>query len=103
MLPVSQDVVVVSHWFTIMATPIGCFHLLPNDASSHNEKYYLERELELIRQSNLDLELEALEERHILEVGEEVLLSPVPIKPGESESKAEKESPPDQPAGEIPF
>ncbi len=73
------------------------------EETAYNEEYYLERELELIRQSNLDLELEELEERHIREIGEEVLLSPVPIKPKESESKAEKESPPDQPAGEIPF
>jgi hypothetical protein len=73
------------------------------EETAYNEEYYLERELELIRQSNLDLELEELEERHIREIGEEVLLSPVPIKPGESESKAEKESPSDQPAGEIPF
>jgi hypothetical protein len=73
------------------------------EETAYNEEYYLERELELIRQSNLDLELEEFEERHIWEIGEEVLLSPVTIKPGESESKADKESPPDQPAGEIPF
>jgi hypothetical protein len=72
------------------------------EETAYNEEYYLERELELIRQSNLDLELEELEEIHLREIGEEVLLSPVPTKPGESESNAEKESPPDQPAGEIP-
>lgn len=69
----------------------------------YNEEYYIEREQELIRQSNLDLELEELEERHIREMGEEGLLRPVLIKPGESEPKAEEESPLDQPAGEIPF
>ena len=35
MLPVSQEGVAVSPWFTVKATAIGCFHLLPNDASSH--------------------------------------------------------------------
>jgi len=69
----------------------------------YNEEYYIERERELIRQSNLELELEELEERHIREMGEEGLLPPVPIKPGESESETEVESPLDQPADEIPF
>ena len=69
----------------------------------YNEEYYIERERELIRQSNLDLELEELEERHIQEMREEGLLRPVLIDPGESDSEAEKESPIDQPASEIPF
>jgi hypothetical protein len=69
----------------------------------YNEEYYIERERELIRQSNLDLELEELEERHIQEMCEEGLLRPVLIKSGESESEFEKESPLDHPAGEIPF
>jgi hypothetical protein len=57
----------------------------------------------LIRQSNLDLELEELEDRHIRETREEGLLRPVPINPGESRSEAEKESPINQPEIEIPF
>jgi len=69
----------------------------------YNEEYYIERERELIRQANLELELEDLEERHIREMGEEGLLPPVLIRPGESESETEDESPLDQPAGEIPF
>ena len=69
----------------------------------YNEERYIERERELIRQSNLDLELEELEERQIQEMREEGLLRPVLIKPGESESESEKESPLDHPAGEIPF
>jgi len=69
----------------------------------YNEEYYIERERELIRQSNLDLELEGLEERQIRDMGEEGLLRPVLIKPGESESDAEEGSPLDQPAVEIPF
>jgi hypothetical protein len=69
----------------------------------YNEEYYIEQERELIRQSNLDLELEELEERQIREIREESLLRPVLIKPGESEPETEKDSPLDQPAGEIPF
>jgi hypothetical protein len=69
----------------------------------YNEEYYIERERELIRQSNLDLELEDLEERHIREMREEGLQRPILIKPGESESEAEKESPFDQREVEIPF
>jgi hypothetical protein len=69
----------------------------------YNEEYYIERERELIRQSNLDMELEGLEEKHIRERREKGLLRPVLIEPGESEPEAEKESPIDQPAGEIPF
>jgi len=67
----------------------------------YNEDYYLEQEKELIRQSNLELELEELEERHIREMREDGLLRPVLIKPVESEPETETESPLDQPAGEI--
>ena len=69
----------------------------------YNEEYYIERERELIRQASLELELEDLEQRHIREMGEEGLLPPVLIRPGESKSETEDESPLDQPAGEIPF
>jgi hypothetical protein len=69
----------------------------------YNEEYYIERERELIRQSNLDLELEELEEGQIREMREERLLRPVLIKPGEIESEAENESTPDQPRIDIPF
>ena len=69
----------------------------------YNEEYYIEQERELIRQSNLDLELEGLEERQIREMREEGLLRPVLIKPGEIKSEAEKESPLNQQTGEIPF
>jgi len=69
----------------------------------YNEEYYIEQERELIRQSNLDLELEELEEREIREMREEGLLRPVLIKPGENRSDAEKESPIDQPEVELPF
>ena len=66
----------------------------------YNEEYYIEQERELIRQSNLDLELE---ERDMREMREEGLLRPVLIKPLENKSEAEKESPLYQPEIEIPF
>ena len=69
----------------------------------YNEEYYIEQERRLIRQSNLDLELEELEEKHIRERREKGLLRPVLIEPGEGEPEAEKESSIDQPSGEIPF
>jgi len=69
----------------------------------YNEEYYIEREWELIRQSNLDLELEELEERQIREMREEGLLRPVLIKPGEGGSESEMESTLDQPKVEVPF
>ena len=69
----------------------------------YNEEYYIEQERELIRQSNLELELEELEERHVREMREEDLLRPALIKPGEIESEAEKNSPINQPVGETPF
>jgi hypothetical protein len=73
------------------------------EETAYNEEYYIERERELIRQSNLDLELEELEERHVREMREEDLLRPVFNKPGENESEAEKDSPLNQPVDEIPF
>ena len=73
------------------------------EETAYNEEYYIERELELIRQSNLDLELEELEETHIREMREEGLLRPVLIKPEENESEAERGSQFDQPEFEIPF
>jgi hypothetical protein len=69
----------------------------------YSEEYYIEQERELIRQSNLDLELEELEDGQIREVREEGLLRPVLIKPVESASEAENDSPLDQPLSEIPF
>ncbi len=69
----------------------------------YNEEYYIEREHELIRQSNLDLGLEEIEERHIREMREEGLPRPALIKPVENESEADKESPLDQPEVGIPY
>jgi hypothetical protein len=47
----------------------------------YNEEYYIEQERELIRQSNLDLEIEELEERQIREIREEGLLRPSTSSP----------------------
>jgi hypothetical protein len=44
-----------------------------------------------------------LEERHIQEMQKEGLLHLIPIKHGENAHESEKESPLDQPVGEIPF
>jgi hypothetical protein len=73
------------------------------EETAYNEEYYIERELELIRQSNLDLELEEPEERQVRDMREEDLLRPVFNKPGENESEAEKDSPLNQLLDEIPF
>jgi hypothetical protein len=73
------------------------------EETAYNEEYYIEREQELIRQSNLELELEELEERPVREMREEDLLRPFFNNPGENESEAEKDSPLNQAVGEIPF
>lgn len=73
------------------------------EETAYNEEYYIEREQELIREANLDLELEELEEEHIRQMREEGLLRPTPIKPVENESESDTESPLDQPADQIPF
>ena len=67
----------------------------------YNEEYYIEQEQELIRQSNLDLELEELEERRICEMGEEGLLRPTLVKPGEN--KLEDDAPASLDMSELPF
>jgi hypothetical protein len=69
----------------------------------YNEEYYIERERKLIRQSNLEIELDELEEGQIREMRKEGLLRPVLIKPGKIESEAENESTPDQPRVDVPF
>jgi hypothetical protein len=68
----------------------------------YNEEYYIERERDLIRQSNLEIELEELEGKHIQDTPEESLPQPVFIKPVESQSDAENELPLNKSAGEIP-
>jgi hypothetical protein len=62
------------------------------EETARNEEYYIEWERELIRQSNLDLELEEIEEKHIRDICDEGLPQPIRIEPGESESEAQKES-----------
>ena len=69
----------------------------------YNEDYYIEQERELLRQLNLELEFEEIEEREIREMREEGLKRLVLIKPLDSKAEAEKELPLDQPADQIPF
>lgn len=45
------------------------------EQTAYNEGYYIEREQELIRQSNFELEFEGLEGIYIQEIVEEVLPS----------------------------
>jgi hypothetical protein len=71
--------------------------------TAYNEAYYIEQEQDLIRQSNLDLELEELEERHIQEMRKEGFSHPLPINHGENAPEFEKESPPDQLDYDFPF
>ena len=59
--------------------------------TGYNEEYYIERERELIRRSNLDLELEELEDTYIQEMRDEGLLRPTLINPGEN--KPEQDAP----------
>ena len=47
-----------------------------NEDIVYNEEYYIERERKLIRQSNLELELVGLEEKHIREMRKERPTSP---------------------------
>jgi hypothetical protein len=67
----------------------------------YNEEYYVEHEQELIRRSNLDLELEELEERRIREMREEGLLRPTLVKPGESKLEDDAQASLDM--CELPF
>jgi len=41
------------------------------EETAYNEQYYIDRELELVRQSNLEIELDELEERPVREMREE--------------------------------
>jgi hypothetical protein len=69
----------------------------------YNEQYYIAQEEEMIRQSNLEIELEELEEKYIREMREEGLLRPTLVKPGEQRPMAEMKSMADQPDNEVPF
>lgn len=63
----------------------------------YNEDHYLEQENELIRQSNLDLELEELEDGYIREMREEGLLRPTLVKLGEQKADNNAPAPVDKP------
>ena len=71
----------------------------------YNEDYYIEQEQEMIRESNLELELERLENEAIREMREEGLLRPTLVKPGENKSETnapEPANPSDDP-GDLSF
>jgi hypothetical protein len=51
----------------------------------YNEDYYIKQEKALIRQSNLELELEWLEDENIREMREEGLLRPTLVRASENE------------------
>ncbi|MCI0390532.1 MAG: hypothetical protein MOB07_17445 [Acidobacteria bacterium] len=53
----------------------------------YNEEYYLEQEQEMIRQSNLEFELEKLEDESIREMREEDLLRLALVKSGEQRAE----------------
>jgi hypothetical protein len=59
----------------------------------YNEDYYIEQEQEMIRQSNLELELESLEDENIREMREEGLLRPTLVKPGQNNPEEDASAP----------
>jgi hypothetical protein len=71
----------------------------------YNEDYYLEKEEEMIGESNLELELERLEDEVISEMREAGLLMPALVKSGENISETNLPEPTnssDDP-GDLPF
>jgi len=71
----------------------------------YNEDYYREQEKEMLMQSNLELELERLEDEYIREMREEGLLRPTLVKPGENKPEQDAPTPAnssDDP-GDLPF
>jgi hypothetical protein len=52
--------------------------------TAYNEDYYIEQEQETIRQSNLELELERLEDETLRDMREEGLLRPTLVKPNQN-------------------
>jgi hypothetical protein len=71
----------------------------------YNEDYYIGQEQEMIRQSNLEIELERLEDENIREMREEGLLRPTLVKPGDNKPEDDAPAPVDYPddPGELPF
>jgi hypothetical protein len=57
------------------------------EKSVYNEQYYLERDQELIRESNLEIEIEELDENNIQDTQAEGLLQPPSSQPGENNSR----------------
>jgi len=71
----------------------------------YNEQYYLEREQELIRESNLEIEIEEFDENNIQDTQAEALLQPPSSQPGENNSRqaAPKLVNPSDGPGDLPF
>jgi hypothetical protein len=71
----------------------------------YNEDYYIERDQEIIRESNLELELESLENEALREMREEGLLRPTLIMLGENkpETKAPETANSSDDPGDLPF
>jgi hypothetical protein len=59
----------------------------------YNEDYYIEQEQEMIRESNLEIEMERLEDEAIREIREKELLRPTLIKPGENKNETNAPEP----------
>ena len=91
-------------WYSLEGSRIN-FSPLPPKANSandekfyketvYNEDYYEEQEQEMIRQSNLELELDSLEDESMRELREEGLLRPTLVKPNENNSETNPPVPP---------
>ncbi len=70
--------------------------------TAYNEDYYIEKEQEMIRQSNLELELARLEDESLLEMREEGLLKPTLVKSNENNSETNPPNSSDDP-GDLSF
>jgi hypothetical protein len=71
----------------------------------YNEDYYIKQEKEIIRQSDLELEFEKLEDESIRGMREEGLLRPTLVKPGKKKPEDDATSPVNPPSDpdELPF
>jgi hypothetical protein len=75
------------------------------EESVYNEQYYLEREQELIREFNLEIEIEELDENNTQDTQAEALLQPPSSQPRENNSRqaAPKPGNPSDDPGDLSF
>jgi hypothetical protein len=75
------------------------------EKSVYNEQYYLEREQELIRESNLEIEIKELDESNIQDTQAEDLLQLHFSQPGENNSRQAEPKPvnPSDDPGDLSF